>query len=126
MKHTKKIILASTLLAIAGTVAARSMESNEISTQATYAKITIAQATNIAETSLNGKAKDAELESHKGQMAYDIEVVDAAGKVYDVIVNADNGTIISAAEDTNDKDGNDKADNDQNDNEKDEGADAKI
>ena len=111
MKHANKIILASTLLAVVGTVAARSMENNEINIQASYAKITIAQATNIAESSLNGKARNAELESHKGQLAYDSEVVDAAGKAYDVIVNADNGSIISAAEDINDQDDNEQDEN---------------
>ena len=105
MKHANKIILASTLLAVVGTVAARSMDNNEINIQASYAKITIAQATNI------GKARNAELESHKGQLAYDIEVVDAAGKAYDVIVNADNGSIISTAEDINDQDDNEQDEN---------------
>ena len=67
------------------------------------AKVSMSQAVTVAEQHANGKASRAEYEKTKSGWAYDVEVVSGA-KVFDVSVNADNGTVISSTEDKADHD----------------------
>ncbi|WP_156906816.1 PepSY domain-containing protein [Desulforegula conservatrix] len=67
------------------------------------AKIPIAQAITAAERHVNGKAIRAEFMKNKNnQWIFDIEVVSDAN-IFDVKVDADNGTIISSTEAKNDR-----------------------
>lgn len=75
-----------------------------------HAKIPLAQAITAAEQQVKGKAIRAEYEQSKSGWAYDVEVV-SGPKVFDVKVNADNGSVISVSEDKADHDDhNDKED----------------
>lgn len=101
-RYTKIAILA-TALAAAGAMAyaAKSMENDAMAI--TKAKIPMTQAITAAEQHVNGKAARAEYEQTKGGWAYDVEVVSGT-KVFDVKVDADNGTVISSVEDKADHD----------------------
>jgi uncharacterized membrane protein YkoI len=69
-----------------------------------HAKITLTQAVTAAEAKVQGKAARAELEQAKGgRWTFDVEVV-AAGKTYDVSVDAASGEVLSATEDRNEHD----------------------
>lgn len=75
------------------------------------AKVSLAQAVAAAEQHVNGRASRAEFEHSKTQgWHYEVEVVGA--KVYDVVVDADRGTVISAVEDRADRGGDHDEDND--------------
>ncbi|HVS26229.1 MAG TPA: PepSY domain-containing protein [Burkholderiales bacterium] len=67
------------------------------------AKISLSQAVSAAEQHAGGKASRAEVERHKGEWIYDVEVV-AGKKVMDVKVDPQKGTILSATEDKVDHD----------------------
>lgn len=67
------------------------------------AKIPLAQAVTTAEQHVNGKAAKAEYEQSKTGWAYEVEVVSGA-KVFDVVVDGQNGAIIASTEDQNDRD----------------------
>jgi uncharacterized membrane protein YkoI len=66
------------------------------------AKISLTDAVTAAEQQVNGKATRAEFEHSKQGWMYEVEVVSDT-KVYDVRVSADNGTVISAQEDEEDR-----------------------
>ena len=104
MNSYSKLSLLAIAIAAAGTVAyaAQSGMEND-ATAITKAKIPLAQAVTIAEQHANGKAARAEYENSKRGWVYDVEVV-SGGKVFDVKVDADKGTVISSAEDTVDRD----------------------
>lgn len=67
------------------------------------AKTSLSQAVTLAEQHANGKAARAEYENSKHGWVYDVEVI-AGGKVFDVTVDADKGTVISSTEDKVDRD----------------------
>ena len=67
------------------------------------AKIPLTRAVTIAERYVNGKASQAEFESSMLGWVYDVEIVSGA-KVFDVKVDADDGTVISSVEDKPDHD----------------------
>lgn len=71
----------------------------------TKTKIPLARAVTTAEQHANGKAARAEYEHSKHGWVYDVGVASGA-KVFDVKVNADNGTVVSSAEDKADHDDN--------------------
>lgn len=62
------------------------------------AKISLTQAIATAEQQTGGKASRAEFEHEKGSWVFDVEVV-KAGKVFDVRIDADKGTVLSSKED---------------------------
>ncbi len=102
-RYIKRSLLAAAIVA-AGSVAYAAQGSMENDAMAiTKAKIPLAQAVTTAEQHVNGKAARAEYENSKQGWVYDVEVVSGA-KVFDVKVDADKGTVISAAEDTSDRD----------------------
>ena len=67
------------------------------------ARIPLALAVTIAEQYANGKALQAEFENSIRGWVYDVEIVSGA-RVFDVRVDADNGTVISSVEDKPDHD----------------------
>ncbi|MGX6566875.1 PepSY domain-containing protein [Cupriavidus necator] len=86
----------------AGAYAAKGdMENN--ATAINQAKVPLTRAVTVAEQHVNGKAARAEYENSKQGWIYDVEVV-SGGKVFDVRVDARNGTVISSAEDKADHD----------------------
>jgi len=69
----------------------------------TSAKISLAQAITVAEQRVSGKASRAEFDHSLHGDVYEVEVL-AGPKVFDVKVDAENGTIISSVEDQPDRD----------------------
>ena len=67
------------------------------------AKVSMAQAIAAAEQHTSGKAMRAEYENTKSGWAWDVETVSGA-KVFDVRVDAANGTVLSSNADKSDRD----------------------
>ncbi len=74
------------------------------------AKISLSQAIGSAEAHAVGKAAKAELDSERGAVVFNVEVVTADNKVMDVKVDANDGKVLSSQLDTADQ--GDKEDND--------------
>lgn len=107
-----KMAVAITVLTTAGlgafAYASKGVENDAMSI--VNAKVSMSQAVSVAEQHANGKASRAEYEKTKSGWTYDVEVVSGV-KVYDVSVNAENGTVITSTEDKTDHDDdNDKED----------------
>ena len=66
-------------------------------------KISLSQAVTTAEQHTTGKASRAELEKHKGQWVFDVEVINGQ-KVVDVKVDPESGKVLAATEDKADRD----------------------
>lgn len=74
------------------------------------AKISLSQAIGSAETHAAGKAVKAELDSERGPVVFNVEVVTADNQVMDVKVDANDGKVLSSQLNTADQGG--KEDND--------------
>lgn len=74
-------------------------------------KLSLVQAIALAERNVNGKATRAEFESTVLGRVFEVEVVNG-DKVYDVRIDAEQATVISAVEDANDHD-DDERDGDE-------------
>ena len=74
------------------------------------AKISLSQAIGTAESHAAGKAVKAELDSEKGALAFEVEVVTADKKVMDVRVDANDGKVLSSQLDTADRGGKEDKD----------------
>lgn len=113
MNGTKKISLfvaiaiAVAMGAGAAAVAAQHGENDAVAIG--NAKVTLVDAVGIAQRHASGQASRAEFEHGKQGWVYDVEVVSGA-KVFDVRVDAANGTVLSSAEDKADKEGKDDKD----------------
>ena len=104
MNRYSKLSLLTAAIVTAGSVAYAAQGGAENDAMAiSKAKISLAQAVTSAEQHANGKATHAEYENSKQGWVYDVEVVSGA-KVFDVKVDADQGTVISSAEDKADRD----------------------
>lgn len=100
-RHHYLALAALSATAIGTAFAAQAMENDAMAIA--NAKIPLAQAVTAAEHHAHGKASKAEYEKTKAGWAYDVEVV-SGNKVFDVKVNADNGTVIASTEDKADRD----------------------
>ncbi|MFV0282317.1 MAG: PepSY domain-containing protein [Castellaniella sp.] len=65
------------------------------------AGIPLTQAVTIAEQHVNGKATQAEFEHSRQGWVYDVEIVSGT-RVFDVLIDADKGTVLSSVEDKED------------------------
>ena len=101
-RYRKSFILVFAL-AIVGIVsyAADNIENDALNIA--QAKISLVQAVNTAERHINGKASRAEFKQSKKGWVYNVEAV-AGAKVFNIKVDAGNGTILTATEDTADRD----------------------
>ena len=68
------------------------------------AKITMAQAKEIALKRIPGTITEEDLEMERGRLQYAFDVKDANGKVYDVEIDAKTGEILKAVEDDENED----------------------
>ena len=106
-QYTKIAVISAVLasVAVVGLAATQSAGNDAVSSAVAMskAKLSLNQAIAAAEQHASGKASKAEYEQTKAGWAYDVEVV-AGNKVFDVRVDADRGTVISSAEDKNDRD----------------------
>jgi uncharacterized membrane protein YkoI len=101
MQHTTKLAILATVLAAGGATAYAATASSENDAQAiNHAAISLTQAVAAAEQQHPGaKASRAEFEhSKKSGWVYDVEVVNGA-QVFDVQVDAQQGTVVSSVED---------------------------
>lgn len=102
MKHTKVIIAATVLALGAGTAVYAKGHVNDAVADLAQAKITLAQAVAAAEQHAGGRATKAELESHKGKTAFEVEVV-KGDAVSNVTVDAADGKVLVVKADRNDR-----------------------
>ncbi|MFT3717118.1 PepSY domain-containing protein [Pseudorhodoferax sp.] len=113
-RFNKKTLIAAAAVAMAGAgtmaYADRHLENDALAI--TNAKTSLVQAVATAEQHVNGKATRAEFEHTLQGGLYDVEVV-SGGKVFDVTVDADKGTVLSAVEDKGDRDGDEHDDDDR-------------
>jgi uncharacterized membrane protein YkoI len=104
MKFSKRTIgLVAVVIASAGVAVASyaaTAQANDALSIAD-AKLSLSQAVSIAEQHQNGKATRAEFERTKGVNVFDVEVVSGSG-VFDVVIDAEKGAVISSNADKND------------------------
>ena len=74
------------------------------------AKISLSQAIGSAETHAAGKAVKAELDSERGPVVFNVEVITADNKVMDVRVDATDGKVLSSQLDQADRGGKEDKD----------------
>lgn len=67
------------------------------------AKVTLTQAIGAAEAHSGGKATKAELEGERGGVSYQVEIVTADNKVFDVKIDAADGRVLSSKLDQGDR-----------------------
>ena len=108
----RKIMIPALILAAAVTTAGglayakqSSVMEEDNAADLARAKISLSQAIGAAESHAAGKAVKAELDSDKGALAFDVEVVTADKKVMDVRVDANDGKVLSSQLDTADRGG---------------------
>ena len=111
-RYSKLSLVVATLAAVAAgaSYAANGGLESKV-TAITKAKIPLIQAVAIAELHLKGKALEAEYKNAITGAFYEVDVV-SGGKVFEVKIDADKGSMISSAEDKADdehdaQDGND-------------------
>lgn len=76
---------------------------------AAAAKVTIDQAIKAASEKVPGKVIEAELEQKRGKTVWEVEVVTAEGKVVEVHVDSETGTVIATEEKRAEKKGEKKS-----------------
>jgi uncharacterized membrane protein YkoI len=121
MKKTFKLLGATALLATIIPLSAYAATQNQTKTLDTAApvaavatqlqkaaKITEQQAIDAALKEVNGTVKKVELEDENGVAVYEVQIVDANGKGFEVKVDAATGKITKVESD------NDESDNDEN------------
>ena len=102
-KLSAAIIATLGAAAIGGAYAAKPDTENDALAIA-GARISLAQAIAAAEQHVGGKASKAELEQHKGQWTFDVEVVKDGRQVMDVKVDTNTGKVLASSEDKADHD----------------------
>ena len=110
------LILAAGVATAAGLAYAKQTGSleNDAAVDLAKAKISLSQAIGSAETHAAGKAVKAELDSERGSVVFDVEVITADNKVMDVTVDAIDGKVLSSQLDQADRGGKeDEEDNDE-------------
>lgn len=75
---------------------------NDATTDLAKAKISLAQAISSAEAHAGGRATKAELEGERGVLVFNVEVVTAARKVFEVTIDAVDGKVVASKADTAD------------------------
>jgi uncharacterized membrane protein YkoI len=111
MNRTTSLAVAAVIaVATTGTIAIAAQEKENDALGVMNAKVSLADAVNVAQQHASGRAARAEYEHSKQGWVYDVEVV-SGRKVFDVRVDAAKGTVISSVEDKMDRDDdNDKED----------------
>ncbi|BAO90337.1 PepSY domain-containing protein [Caballeronia cordobensis] len=106
-----KLVLSAALVATGAiaisTYAAATKENDALAIS--EAKISISQAIAAAEQHVHGKATRAEFEQKRQYNAFEVEVVNGT-KVFDVTVDADQGNVLSVAEDKYERDRHERED----------------
>ncbi len=98
-------LIMATGVATAGLAfAGSSSGENDAVADSAKARISLGQAISAAEAQRSGKATRAELESERGAVVYEVEVVTADNKVFDVRVDAADGKVLASRQDRADGD----------------------
>ncbi|MGN8157847.1 PepSY domain-containing protein [Salinisphaera sp. SWV1] len=95
--------LAVTLATIAATAAYASAGNENDATAVANARVSLSQAVQTAEQHVHGRASKAEYEHTREGWAYDVEVVNGQ-KVFDVKVDARDGSVLASTTDRTDHD----------------------
>lgn len=105
-------LLVAALLATSGGLAyARASGSeNDAVAEVAKAKVSLLQAVGAAEARAGGRAARVELESERGALVYQVEVVTADKKVLDITVDAADGKVLASSLDGHDDEKEDKDD----------------
>ncbi len=93
----------ATVLASVGSVAYVAKDAQNDALAIQKATVSLAQAINLAELHVRGRAIRAEYERTKLGAVYEVEVVSGA-KVFEVRVDVDKGNVVTSVEDTEDHD----------------------
>ena len=93
-------LLAATTLVLFAIPAFSATDASEAAYLAEKAKITLTEAVATAQSKVQGTAVSADLDSHRGAVVYEVEVLSGA-RLFDVRLDAVNGSIISVKEDLN-------------------------
>lgn len=109
-QHTLSLALFSAVLAASGMAYAAQHQADNDALALEQAHIPLSAAIAAAEQHVGGKASKAEFEHSKKGNYYEVEVVSSARKVFDVRVDADKGSVLSAQEDRADGHGKDEDD----------------
>lgn len=105
------LIMAAGVVTAGGLTFAKQFDAeNESSADFAKATISLSQAVSAAEAQAGGKASKAEFASERGALVYEVEIVTADSKVFDVKVDATNGKVLSSKLDQADR--GEKEDND--------------
>lgn len=92
------ILLAAGTLATAGIAFGDEKEKNGKAEMAAAAKVTVDQALKTALEKVSGKVIEAELETKRNKLVWEVEVVTADKKVMEVHIDADTGAVIDVEE----------------------------
>ena len=105
LKFTIAALIMAAGVATAGGLAyaMSSSADNDAIADLAKAKITLTQAVGAAEAHATGKATKAELEGERGSLIYQVEVVTADNKVFDIKVDAVDGKVLSSKQDLADR-----------------------
>ena len=101
-KNRKVVFAIVATAALAGAAYGATTEEND-ARLALFTTISLGQAVAIAEQHVKGRAAGAELDSSDGKLKYELEVV-TGSKLFEIHVNATNGTVEKVSEDANDDD----------------------
>ena len=117
MKH--KIIIPALILTVGVATAAgfayakqTGALENDAVVDLAKARISLSQAIGSAETHAAGKAVKAELDSERGPLVFNVEVITADNKVMDVTVDANDGKVLSSQLDQADRGGKEAKEDD--------------
>ena len=98
------LIIAAGVATAGGLAFARSSDAeDDVVANLAKATITLTQAVGAAEAHSGGKATKAELEVERGTIAYQVEVVTGDNKVFDIMVDAADGKVLSSKLDLADR-----------------------
>jgi len=92
MKHSQLTVIAVTGLML--TFSTPAWSGNKHADLAKDAKVTLDQAVKTALEKIPGTAVEAELEKKHGKTVWEVEILDADGKVTEVHIDAGTGTVI--------------------------------
>ncbi|MDE3011857.1 MAG: PepSY domain-containing protein [Pseudomonadota bacterium] len=101
-RYTQLSLLAIAIASCGAAAYATSTAPENDALALTRARIPLAQAVTLAEHHANGKAARAEYEASPQGGAYEVEVV-SGNRVFDVKVDANQGTVMASAEDQADR-----------------------
>ncbi len=94
--HTFSLLGASALLLTSVGLAMSDDGKEKVAVASLPTSVTIEEAIKTATTQFPGKVLEAELESEDGKVIYEVEIVNAAGEIREIEIDAQSGKILSS------------------------------